>query len=268
MSNYIKLVNYSVKDVLPTGNANKIIRGTELDAEFAAIAANMATKGEGNNGTFTNTTLSNTTLNGNTTINGSTTVNGSMYFSTLGGGSFTFDTATFNNIFINNGFLDNVQIGLTAPSAGTFNSVNAVLLQADNAVLVNGTVTGTLTVPAPINGTDAVNKSYVDTAITSMSTSRVSVFISYASAVAGLGSLTNGTIVQVLVDETRGNSNAFYQVVAGALSFISLSDYYSSPSTTIASDTVQNMITKLLVKTGAIPGITGVVEADFTNLSY
>lgn len=268
MSNYTKLVNYSVKDVLPTGNVNKIIRGIELDAEFAAIAQNMATKGEANNGTFTNTTFTGATFNGTSTINGTTTVNGSMTFTTSGGGSFNFDAATFNNIFVNNGFIDNVQFGTTTKCSGFFSSINADLIQTSNIVITAGTVVGTFTVPTPVNATDVVNKSYVDTAVNSLSSATVAVYTTYAAALAGAAGLPDGRLVQVLVDETLNNGNSFYSVLSGGLVFVSTSDFYSSPSAVVASDTMQNMVTKLLVKTNVIPGITGVVESDFSNLSY
>jgi microcystin-dependent protein len=44
MSDYIKQADYAAKDSLPTGDLNKVIRGTELGAEFDAIAVAIATK--------------------------------------------------------------------------------------------------------------------------------------------------------------------------------------------------------------------------------
>lgn len=46
MSNYSKATNFATKDTLSTGNANKIVKGTELDTEFNAIAGAIATKVE------------------------------------------------------------------------------------------------------------------------------------------------------------------------------------------------------------------------------
>lgn len=46
MSNYTKITNYTSKDALPTGNASKVVRGTELDNEFTAIASAIATKAD------------------------------------------------------------------------------------------------------------------------------------------------------------------------------------------------------------------------------
>ena len=44
MSDYTKLENYAVKDALVEGDPNKIIKGSELDAEFVAIQTAVATK--------------------------------------------------------------------------------------------------------------------------------------------------------------------------------------------------------------------------------
>jgi hypothetical protein len=48
MSNYTKLVDYAVKDGLASGNIAKLVLGSELDAEFTAIAAAIASKADGN----------------------------------------------------------------------------------------------------------------------------------------------------------------------------------------------------------------------------
>lgn len=41
---YTKLTDYAVKDGLPAGNSSKIIRGTEIDADFSAIEADLLLK--------------------------------------------------------------------------------------------------------------------------------------------------------------------------------------------------------------------------------
>jgi hypothetical protein len=46
MSNYTKITNYTSKDALPSGNASKVVRGTEIDNEFTAIASAVATKAD------------------------------------------------------------------------------------------------------------------------------------------------------------------------------------------------------------------------------
>jgi hypothetical protein len=46
MSDYSKATNFTTKDTLPTGNSGKIVKGTELDTEFVAIAAAIASKAD------------------------------------------------------------------------------------------------------------------------------------------------------------------------------------------------------------------------------
>lgn len=53
MSDYTKIVNYAAKDILVEGDLNKIIKGTELDAEFVAIQTAIATKANINSPTLT-----------------------------------------------------------------------------------------------------------------------------------------------------------------------------------------------------------------------
>lgn len=44
MSDYTPTTDFSAKDALPTGNANKLIKGSEIDPEFDNIATAVATK--------------------------------------------------------------------------------------------------------------------------------------------------------------------------------------------------------------------------------
>ena len=55
MANYIKATNFTAKDSLPTGNPSKIIKGTEIDVEYTAIATAIASKADTNSPTFPGT---------------------------------------------------------------------------------------------------------------------------------------------------------------------------------------------------------------------
>jgi hypothetical protein len=46
MSDYSKSTNFTTKDTLPTGNSGKIVKGTELDVEFTAIASAISSKAD------------------------------------------------------------------------------------------------------------------------------------------------------------------------------------------------------------------------------
>jgi hypothetical protein len=68
VSNYTKLTDFAAKDSLPSGNPLKRVSGAELDAEFEAIEASIATKANKASPTFTGTATFNivsvNTLNG------------------------------------------------------------------------------------------------------------------------------------------------------------------------------------------------------------
>jgi hypothetical protein len=55
MSDYTKTTNFATKDSLPSGNAAKIVRGTEIDTEYNNIATAVATKANSASPTFTGT---------------------------------------------------------------------------------------------------------------------------------------------------------------------------------------------------------------------
>mgnify|MGYP003108820035 FL=1 len=70
MSNYSKTTNFGAKDTLPSGDSAKIIRGSEFDTEFDAIAVASATKSDTASPTFTGTvTVPNFTVTGNVVVN-------------------------------------------------------------------------------------------------------------------------------------------------------------------------------------------------------
>ena len=55
MSNYTQSTNFATKDALASGNALKIVKGTEINTEYANIAIAVATKADLASPTFTGT---------------------------------------------------------------------------------------------------------------------------------------------------------------------------------------------------------------------
>jgi hypothetical protein len=55
MSSYVKSTNFATKDTLPSGDSNKIVKGTEIDNEFNAIAGAISSKADLASPTFTGT---------------------------------------------------------------------------------------------------------------------------------------------------------------------------------------------------------------------
>jgi len=65
MSNYTKTTNFTAKDSLNSGDANKVVRGSEIDAEFTNIQTSIATKADTAGPTLTGTTTAvNLTVSG------------------------------------------------------------------------------------------------------------------------------------------------------------------------------------------------------------
>lgn len=116
MSNYTKTVNFATKDALTTGDANKIVKGTEIDTEFNNIATAIATKldsstsinlatgvtgvlpaANGGTGSSSLTGAGIVTTTDTQTISGQKTFSGQARFTTSGAGaSFGVTTVSAN----------------------------------------------------------------------------------------------------------------------------------------------------------------------------
>ena len=64
MSNYTKTTNFTSKDSLPSGNSDKIVKGSEIDTEFNNIQTAVETKLNTNDGALTGTTTFQTLSDG------------------------------------------------------------------------------------------------------------------------------------------------------------------------------------------------------------
>jgi hypothetical protein len=73
MSNYVKATNFATKDTLPTGDSNKIVKGTEIDNEFNALAGAISSKSDIASPTFTGVPAAPTATPGSSTTQIATT---------------------------------------------------------------------------------------------------------------------------------------------------------------------------------------------------
>jgi len=73
MANYTKATNFTAKDGLPTGNSGKIVKGTEIDTEFTAIASAISSKADLNSPALTGTPTAPTASAGTNTTQVATT---------------------------------------------------------------------------------------------------------------------------------------------------------------------------------------------------
>jgi len=77
MSNYTKTVDFAAKDALSSGNAGKVVKGTEINTEYANIATAVNSKLNTASPAFTGT-LSGPTI----------TITGVLTASSIDGGSY------------------------------------------------------------------------------------------------------------------------------------------------------------------------------------
>lgn len=131
MSNYVKATNFTAKDSLPSGNSGKIIKGTEIDVEFTAIASAISSKADSNSPTLTGTPLAPTASSGtsNTQIATTAFVDGEI-------------TSAIATPTITGGTINNAIIGGTTPAAITGTTITANTNFIGN---LTGNVTGNLT---------------------------------------------------------------------------------------------------------------------------
>jgi hypothetical protein len=69
MSNYTKTTDFAAKDSLPSGDPNKVVKGSEFETEYDNIATAIASKADSDSPTFTGTLIvDNITVGGTLTV--------------------------------------------------------------------------------------------------------------------------------------------------------------------------------------------------------
>jgi hypothetical protein len=134
MSNYTKATNFATKDTLPTGDSGKIVKGTEIDSEFNAIASAISSKADTASPTFTGTPAAPTASSGTNTTQLATTAFVKSAVDTATGSLGTMSTQNKTAVDITGGTVVGIT-DLAVADGGTGVSTIA----ANAVVLGNGT---------------------------------------------------------------------------------------------------------------------------------
>ena len=205
MADYTKATNFTAKDGLPTGNAGKIVKGTEIDTELTAVSNAIASKADINSPSFTGVPVGPTASAGTNTTQVATTafvIAERTNTSTLTNKTLT--SPAINTPAIVGGSITGIT-DLAVADGGTGSST----LAANNVLLGNGTSALQTVAPSSSgnilmsNGTTwtSVNPGFYDgvkvQAFTSSGTFTVptgitSVKVSIAGGGGGGGGLNNG----------------------------------------------------------------------------
>jgi len=155
MANYTKGTNFATKDTLPTGDSGKIVKGTEIDSEFNAIASAISSKADTASPTFTGTPAAPTATSGSNTTQIATTayVKGEVDSATSASAS---STQTLTNKTID--LTDNTITGTLAEFNTAVTDANLASL-AGSETLTNKTI-------ALGSNTVSGSKSQFNTAVT------------------------------------------------------------------------------------------------------
>lgn len=124
MSNYVKATNFTTKDTLPTGDSNKIVKGTELDNEFNSISGAVSSKADLASPTFTGTPSAPTATAGANTTQLATTAFVNTAVTTATGSLGTLSSQNANAVAITGGTVSGITGSINSVTPGS-NSVGA-----------------------------------------------------------------------------------------------------------------------------------------------
>jgi hypothetical protein len=199
MSSYVKATNFATKDTLTSGDSNKIVKGTEIDNEFNAIAGAVSSKADIASPTFTGTPAAPTATAGSNTTQLATTAH--VFAERT-------NTATLTNKTLTSPTINTPTISTPAITGGTITGIT------DLTVADGGTGSSTLVANAVLlgNGTSAlqtVAPSTTGNLLTSNGTTWTSAAPTVVSGLGLNGEVWNNVTGSRSASTTYTNSNAY-----------------------------------------------------------
>lgn len=248
MSNYTQTTNFATKDALASGNPLKVVKGTEINVEFANIATAVATKADSASPTFTGTvTIPTLAVTGTSTLTGVATLTSQPILSSLTASKPVFTDAS-------KGLVSTGTLGADQGGTGVANNAAMTVTGSGNFAYTR-TLTGVTNVTLPTTGTLAT------LAGTETFTNKTLTSPVIGGTPTGVGVLTSGTAVAstsgtsidftsipswvkritVMFQGISTSSTSNYQIQLGAGSFTTTG--YVSNCANIAASPTFNAVT-------------------------
>jgi hypothetical protein len=181
MGNYVKSTNFAAKDNLPKGDPLKVVKGTELDVEFNAIATSIVSKANNVSPSFTGTPFAPTASPGTATNQIATTAFVDVAVTNERTATATLTNKTLTSPAISSPSLtgsptaptaaagtNNTQVATTAFVGTAVTNERSATATLTNKTLSNAVLTGNPTAPtasAGDNDTSVATTAFVQTAV-------------------------------------------------------------------------------------------------------
>lgn len=224
MTNYVKATDFAVKDSLLTGNPSKLVRGTEINAEFAAIQVADATSIKGSGASTDNSIVRFDGIGGYTAQPSGVTIDDAGVVSGVASAAGPTDATNLSQVQNSTAHVIGSVSGTNTITGNLTPAITAYVAGQTFRFVAAGANTGAVTININGLGAKAVTKSG-------------------ATALAG-GDIPSGAAVQVFYDGTQ------FQLSSGAGGSSGANLLTQANGINVLAGTGQSLVGPITIPTG------------------